>query len=104
MEFWWIPVYSSKKPSNGAYIMWFLYLFVAIVLVAAYFLFTPPQQQQTTQSPLGLEDFQIPDVSEGKSVPYVYGTVKLAGNCLYYGNLTAVELMACQSGKGGGGK
>ena len=62
-----------------------LFLITLVLLVATYLFMPTPQQQQ--QSPNSLDDFDMPDNSNTRLVPKVYGRAYLSGNCVYYGNL-----------------
>ena len=51
-----------------------------------------------------LSDFSYNQANEGAPVPLTYGTVKIAGNIIWYGNLKTVEeKQHVSGGKGGGG-
>ena len=60
----------------------------------------------TDMAPAGLESFQITRCQEGSVVPLVYGTCRVPGNILWYGNLVTepVTETVKTGGKSGGGK
>ena len=53
--------------------------------------------------PLGLGDFQITQCNEGEAIPLLWGTKKITGNIVWYGNLVSVEQSEDVGGKGMGG-
>ena len=53
--------------------------------------------------PASLADFQVTQAKEGQNVPLTYGTVKIPGNIIYYGNLVTVAQKEEVSGGGKGG-
>lgn len=46
-----------------------------------------PNIQQDTPKANGLSDFTFPDNSTNRTIPIVFGTSYLAGNCIYFGEL-----------------
>ena len=61
-----------------------------------------PKMKTAGVSASGLDDFSITRATEGSVIPVVFGRVKITGNILWYGNLTAIEQEAESGGKGGG--
>ncbi len=79
---------------------------VAIATAAVWFMSSPVQAPGSTDmSPAGLDSFSVTSAQEGAVVPLIYGTVRLRGNILWYGNLHTVEITqkVSSGGKGGGG-
>lgn len=84
----------------------FFVAYVAISVIMAgvsYYMassYTPGEMQQDP-----LQALQTTTVREGTVVPIVYGTVRIAGNLLYYGGLKSQPHMeqTTGGGKGGGG-
>ena len=68
------------------------------------YLFPTYQQPEQKMKPASLSDFSITQANEGQPVPLTYGTVKIAGNIIYYGNLVVEEEKERAGGKGGGDK
>lgn len=63
-----------------------LFLVWAAVFVVAELIRPKPDIENAR--PLGLGDFNFPTATEGRSVPLVWGRVKVSGpNCTWYGNL-----------------
>jgi hypothetical protein len=60
------------------------YITAALLIVAYIFM---PVPNDLAMSPATLEDFQIPDNTNSKVVPKVYGTTYIKGNCIWYDNL-----------------
>jgi len=73
---------------------------------AAYSIYTMRKNQdnRTNMDPASLDDFGVTQSREGQVIPLVYGTVRLNGNIIYYGNLVTEEITEAVGGKGGGGK
>lgn len=67
---------------------WIVYIIVAIItsiVVSVVMLSLLPDVDNST--PSGTEDFKMPDNSESRVVPVIYGTVLVAGNAIYFGGL-----------------
>lgn len=67
-------------------------MFIETLILTAIFLvlseFLKPKPKVENQRPAGLGDFQFPTAMEGRPVPIVWGTVKLAApNVIWYGDL-----------------
>ena len=72
---------------------WVIYIIVAIVVsivVSVIMLAMIPEVDNST--PSGTEDFQMPDNSESRVVPVIYGTVLVAGNAIYFGGLKQTNI------------
>jgi hypothetical protein len=72
---------------------WVVYIIVAIItsiVVSVIMLALIPEIDNAT--PSGTEDFQIPDNSESRVVPVIYGTVLVAGNAIYFGGLRQTNI------------
>lgn len=81
-------------------------VYAAVMIVAAvvsYVVASSYTPGETTQDPLAA--LSTTTVREGSVLPVVYGTVRIAGNLLYYGGLKSTPNMVAASGggKGGGG-
>lgn len=64
----------------------FLFLFIATFILSE--LLRPSANQDETQ-PAGLGDFRFPSATENRSVPLIWGTVKIEGpNVVWYGDLS----------------
>ncbi len=62
----------------------------------------PRTSQGSDMAPVNLDAFRLTTAEEGTVIPRVFGTVRLPGNLLYYGNLTSVpEYEETRGGKGG---
>ena len=61
----------------------------------------PSKMNVQNMKPASLSDFSYNQANEGAPVPLIYGTVKIAGNIIWYGNLKTVEEK--QEVKGGKG-
>lgn len=74
---------SARRSKGGDVFFWMLMLFIATTVVSA--LLSPhPHGPQ----PSALGDFSIPTAQEGRAIPVVYGTVKIAGgNTVWWGDL-----------------
>ena len=57
---------------------------------------------QATQPAAPIAAFQVQTSAIGKAFPIIYGTTRVAGNLLWYGDFYSVQT-GSQSGKGGGG-
>lgn len=60
--------------------------------VAAYLLMPTPQTENAKAA--GLDEFNVTTNSNGRVVPIVFGTCKITGNVLWYGDLRSSPLMA----------
>jgi len=66
-------------------VFWLWWVVIEIgLLVASYYLAPRPPESQ----PGGLSDFSITTADGSRAIPVVWGTVKTAGNCVWYGALT----------------
>lgn len=66
--------------------MWNFLIMVAISAIVTYALM--PRSQSPQQKPAALGDFNFPTADESRSIPVVFGTVKLADpNVVWYGDL-----------------
>lgn len=75
---------------NGGFIE-SLILF-AILTVIKEFLLPPPEVENA--KPSGLGDFSFPTATQGRVIPLIWGTVKLAGpNVIWYGDLQQVPIV-----------
>lgn len=62
----------------------------------------PRTSQGSDMAPANLDAFRLTTAEEGSVIPRVFGTVRLPGNLLYYGNLVSVpEYEETRGGKGG---
>ena len=68
-------------------------LIITVIAMVAVLLLTPPPPS-TKMTPAGMNDFTFPDASMGRYVPYLFGTTKLAGNLLWFGDLHTQRIMA----------
>ena len=66
-----------------------------LILFAVFFVlneFLKPKNDQE-QGRAGLGDFRFPTATEGRPVPIIWGTVKLAGpNVIWYGDLSQIPI------------
>lgn len=64
-----------------------------------------PKPKMPQMKPASLADFQVSQANEAQPIPIVYGTCKIAGNIIFYGNLRTEEVKqkSGRGGKGGGG-
>lgn len=58
------------------------------------------KQKPNKMKPLGLSDFSITGHNEGVAIPLLWGTKKIVGNIVWYGNLTSKEEHEDVGGKG----
>ena len=78
---------------------------VGAVAATTIFARSPRVSRGSDMAPANLEAFRLTTAEEGTVIPRVFGTVRLAGNLLYYGGLTSVpEYEETRSGGKGGGK
>lgn len=90
---------------------WEALIYVAVAVIAAVVSYVVaissssiPTIEQSRQDPRS--DLMVTSVKEGGVIPVVYGTCRLAGNIIYYGDLQSVthyEEQTVSGGKGGGG-
>src|SRR5579864_7820458 len=79
---------SARRSKGGDVFFWMLMLFIATTVVSA--LLTPHAQGP---QPSALGDFSIPTAQEGRAIPIVYGTVKIAGgNTIWWGDLKVTPI------------
>ena len=71
-----------------------LILIVTVVAMIAVMLIAPPAPSSNVMTPAGLNDFTFPDASMGRFVPYLFGTTKLAGNLMWFGDLHSQKIWA----------
>lgn len=71
--------------------MWFL-IVIAVLLIAAYFLWPTPAVPSSDAGKASLDDFSFPTNSNGRVIPEVFGTCHLYGNIIWAGDLTAVPI------------
>lgn len=78
-------------------------LIITLAAIAIALLAKPKNANK--MKPLGLNDLQTTTANEGAVIPWIFGTVKIACNLIWYGNLEAVEVKVKTPGKamGGGG-
>ena len=68
----------------------FLLLIIIIILILIILLAEtpkPPEMKVNTE-------FDFPDSSMGRYVPYLFGTVKVSGNLLWYGDIHTTRIMS----------
>lgn len=71
---------------------WFLTLFLFVGFTVLSELLRPKPKFGAPQ-PSGIGDFQVPTAQEGRAIPVVFGTVKLAGpNVVWYGDLAVIPV------------
>lgn len=64
----------------------------------------PSAPDSNAMNPANLDSFNITQAKEGLAVPLIYGTVRIPGNIIWYGNLTTEEItQTAQGGKSSGG-
>lgn len=76
-------------------------LIITLAAVAIALLIKP--KNASKMKPLGLNDLQTTTSNEGAVIPWIFGTVKIACNLIWYGNLEAVEVKVKTPGKAMGG-
>ena len=69
-------------------------LVVTVIAMIAVLLLAPPAPSTQMMAPAGLNDFTFPDNSMGRYVPYLFGTTKLAGNLMWFGDLHTLGIWA----------
>lgn len=73
---------------------WIVYIIVAIVTsIVASVIMLSLIPDVANSTPSGTEDFQMPDNSESRAVPVIYGTVLVAGNAIYFGGLRQTNIV-----------
>jgi len=60
---------------------------VVVALVVAVLLLVPPPPNQSI--PTAANEFDFPDVSNGRAVPILIGTARLAPNIMWYGDISS---------------
>ena len=70
--------------------MWMLG--ITIALLAATYIFMPTPSGSNNVSVNSLDDFTFPTNSNTTPVPEVFGTVKIGGNILWYGDLSTTAI------------
>lgn len=66
-------------------------LLVAVLMVAVFLLMPTPKMNNAKAA--SLNDFDIPTNSNGRAVPELFGTAKLSGNVIWYGDLRSEEIV-----------
>ena len=83
-----------------AYASYAIYAAIAVaILVLAYGIYTMMGQEVPGQEP---QELGFTEVGEGSVVPVIYGTVRLPGTLVYYGNIITEEITTEVSGGSGG--
>lgn len=74
--------------------MWFWFILTTVLQMML-----TPKPKVDNAKPAGLDEFDIPTATTGRSVPIVYGTRKVDGsNTCWYGNLSSVPIVKTQDG------
>jgi len=63
---------------------------IVVALVIAVLLLMPPPPSQDI--PTAANEFSFPDVSNGRAVPIIAGTVRLYPNIMWYGDIKSVGI------------
>lgn len=63
---------------------------IGATVATALFARGPRTSQGSDMAPANLDAFRLTTAEEGTVIPRVFGTARLSGNLLYYGNLTSV--------------
>ena len=74
----------------------FLLVLAGLVLIATFLYISSMAAAPDMEA---MSEIQAPDNSSGKAVPRLYGKVRLWGNNIYYGGLTAVAIEEESGGK-----
>jgi len=80
---------NPRRRQQGGF--WLTLLAYAVIFVLSELLRPKPQLENAKAA--GLDDFKFPTASEGRSIPLVWGTVKIKGpNVVWYGDLQQIPI------------
>jgi hypothetical protein len=72
----------------------FFFFILAVVMVAVYILLPAPSTDNQVPDKAGADEFTFPTNNNKRSIPMLFGTVWMVGNCLEICNFTSKEIHA----------